>query len=134
MPGLLTVSSRSTNTMCRLPGPSDWQGFPLAQSRRADQGCGSDLTDFLIGETLALGEEPATGPAELLTASPTATHGRDIVLLVDPLDGRELRDGGTVSVLAGAPEEADLLRVYPQLLGITDAQPGPDARVQAQLC
>ena len=92
-----------------------------------------DRTGALVGRTLELGDEPATGPAEISDASPTATHGRDIVLLVDPLDGKELRDGGTVSVLAGGPEDTDLLRVYPQLLGVTDAQPGQDARVEVRV-
>ncbi|MEZ5320234.1 MAG: hypothetical protein R2752_22720 [Vicinamibacterales bacterium] len=84
-----------------------------------------DGTQFLVGRTLALGDDtPDPGPARVRLESPTATHGRDIVLLVDPATGEELKDGATVRVVTRASGDGDLLRVHPQLLGVGD---GPTA-------
>lgn len=60
-------------------------------------------------------------PAELIDETPVATHGRDIVLLVKPHSGEELRDGGSVRVV-GTPDDdlPDRLDLHPQILGIVD--------------
>lgn len=73
-------------------------------------------------------------PAELIDETPVATHGRDVVLLIDPRTGEELRDGGSVRVL-GTPgdDRADRLELHPQILGVVDEADLRDIRLEVRV-
>ena len=81
---------------------------------------GMNARGGLRGRVLAPEDEVLPDvPAQLVDETPVATHGRDIVLLVDPGTGKELVDGSTVLVRSTVGEP-DRLQVHPQIIGVAD--------------
>ena len=96
------------------------KGYPSEeQLRRLKE---LDPTGSLVGKALAPEDEPLPlVPAELMESESAKTHGRDVVLLVDPGTGEELRDGAWVSVTSAASGDQEaVLDVHPQIIGIAD--------------
>ena len=84
-----------------------------------------DRTKHMVGRSLAPGDEsPPATPSKILDASAGPTHGRDIVLLIDPATGEELVDGSAVRVVGMAGDGApDRLRIHPQVIGVAETDP-----------
>lgn len=90
-----------------------------------------DRTNHLVGRTMDPRHAVAPArPAEILDRRTHATHGRDVVLLVDPDSGEELSHGGAVTVL-GAPGDGkrDSLRLRARIIGVAPNDPIDDVRL-----
>lgn len=93
-------------------------------------GHASDFDSVLRGRGRPTGRV-VSGAVE--DASTNPTHARDIVLLIDPLTGAELKDGGSVVVRESPDGDGDRLDINPELMGVAPDQEPPRTRLQVRV-
>jgi len=90
-----------------------------------------DRTQHLVGKTMdPSGHEPSSRPPEILDKGAHATHGRDVVQLVDPATGEEITDSAMVTV-RGSPgdRKPDLLELRARIIGVASDDPIDQVRL-----